>query len=816
MTPLSRRRAELTVWALCGLVAALALPALLDRAFPYFPDDWQVRKGEAEALALEQMRDLGELPDDPYVESVIQAPRVRERQLQLAELQRTEAPPEEMLDTRLAQDLVTWRVRVFEPASSSLRPSFVARVTPQGELRALQTFVPEDRAPEGEEMAAISLPEARAEAEAFLARHGFRLADYAEPEARRRQLEARTDLTLRFRDLEAALGPEGTYGVEVTFAGDRLTGFSTYVDDPREGELENALQPVALLSQVWIFLPVPLLPIVAIFFLRRYHAGEIGVRRGLEILSVALGAGFLVLVFCGNAPSAGFNLGVLTRQQVTWVIAVQLFLLFFIPLGLMSLLSWSVGEARYRETRGRVLAAFDAFFKGDWANATFAREALVGLAAGLSLTAVVWALGWWMREQGLWLSTSSLFGPWWEDAHLFAVPLVGVALAYTLYSELFGRLFLVSGLSDVLGRWPGRALAVVLGALMFFPPLEVLPVGWSFLPALVVSASLVALLLTYGIFSTLLASFTLFVVSGAVPFLTTADPQMQLLAGIALVVPAVPLLASFRALGSGREFVYRYEDVPPHVRRIAERERQRVELETARGIQSSILPELPPRLQGVDLAHAYLPATEVGGDFYDVLALEDGRLAVAVGDVAGHGVSSGLVMSMAKSALAVQVTFDAEVDSVFRTLNRTVYQTARRRLLTTLCYAVLDPLRRELEYASAGHLFPYRIGRSGEVQALESVAYPLGVRGDLEVHARRARLKAGDTLFLFSDGVVEARAEGSDELYGFERLEESLRRHAGAGPEQLRDGVLADVEHFTGAAPREDDQTVLVLRLPAA
>jgi sigma-B regulation protein RsbU (phosphoserine phosphatase) len=239
-----------------------------------------------------------------------------------------------------------------------------------------------------------------------------------------------------------------------------------------------------------------------------------------------------------------------------------------------------------------------------------------------------------------------------------------------------------------------------------------------------------------------------------------------------------------------------------------------VELETARRIQSSILPDLPPRLAGVDIAHAYLPASEVGGDFYDVLALEDGRLAVAVGDVAGHGVSSGLIMSMAKSALAVQVTFDPEVAAVFNTLNRTVYQTARKRLLATLCYALIDPRRLEMVYASAGHLYPYRVSATGRVDALESTAYPLGVRGQLLVDPRTARLSPGDTLFLISDGLVEARREGSDDMFGFERLEESLARHAGRGPEGLRDGILADVARFTANAPREDDQTILVLRLP--
>ncbi len=306
------------------------------------------------------------------------------------------------------------------------------------------------------------------------------------------------------------------------------------------------------------------------------------------------------------------------------------------------------------------------------------------------------------------------------------------------------------------------------------------------------------------------------VVSSVPPLLLADDSFLRLQGGLALVVAGLPALISLRFLESGEVFAYRYDDVPPHVRRIAERERQRVELETARQIQSSILPDLPEQLNGVELAHVYLPASEVGGDFYDVLALEDGRLAVAVGDVAGHGVSSGLVMSMARSALAVQTAFNPDVLEVFKTLNRVVFQSARKRRLATLCYALVDPRRKEMQFASAGHLFPYRVTPEGEVSSLESVSYPLGVRNPIDIVPRAARLDPGDTLFLFSDGLIEARAEGSDEMFGFDRLEESLQRNAGLAPGQLRDVLLEELEEFTRSAPREDDLTLLVLRMPAA
>jgi hypothetical protein len=372
----------------------------------------------------------------------------------------------------------------------------------------------------------------------------------------------------------------------------------------------------------------------------------------------------------------------------------------------------------------------------------------------------------------------------------------------------------VSFLERTIGRWLGGIGAAIVGALIFFPPLVLFPISSTLVVSIAASGVLVLLFLRYGILTAILAQATATVVASSGPVVVWGDPTSQMQSVIAMLGVAAPMLISVRYLWSERRFEYHYDDIPPHVRRIAERERQKVELETARRIQTSILPELPSELYGIKLSHSYIPATEVGGDFYDVLALEDGRLAVAVGDVAGHGVSSGLVMSMAKAALAVQVSFNAEVDAVFQTLNRMVFQSARKRLLTTLCYALVDPQRRELSFASAGHLFPYRITAAGEVCALESVSYPLGVRADIEVRVRTRELASGDYIFMFSDGVVEARREGTDELFGFERLERSLRRHAGGSVHDLRRGVLEDLDRFAGAGPREDDLTVLALGMP--
>ncbi|HEY0781934.1 MAG TPA: PP2C family protein-serine/threonine phosphatase, partial [Thermoanaerobaculia bacterium] len=489
-----------------------------------------------------------------------------------------------------------------------------------------------------------------------------------------------------------------------------------------------------------------------------------------------------------------------------------LFVFRVVPLALLSFSAGSGGESLCRVRGGHKLAAFDALFQGAWVNRTVAGSSFVGVAAGLLLAGLLLVAQLAVQLAGAGPQLESLLG---EGSAAPGLQLLTGALdALPLY--LVVALCIVPPAVKRFGRFWGGALAVPVSALVALPFCPPVPLVWAIPVALVHAAFLIGLFLAEDLLAALLAGFVAQVALGAYPLLQAVDPALQANGALALVVAVLPLLLSLRSLGRGAEFVYRYEDVPPHVRRIAERERQRVELETARGIQSSILPDLPESLLGVEIAHRYLPASEVGGDFYDVLALEDGRLAVAVGDVAGHGVSSGLVMSMAKSALAVQVTFDPEVPAVFRTLNRMVYQTARKRLLSTLCYAILDPQRRELLFASAGHIFPYRVSDGGVVSALEATGYPLGVRGSLEVRPLRVALAPGDFLFLCSDGLVEARSEGSDDLYGFERLEESLARHAHHGAARLLEGVLADVTRFTRHAPREDDLTALVLRLPAA
>ncbi|MDH3403346.1 MAG: PP2C family protein-serine/threonine phosphatase [Acidobacteriota bacterium] len=805
------RPRTLLAWLAVGAAALTFLLWALPRLTPFAPERWTLSRDDAEAAALELAEDLGGVPESPFV--IVNRSTDERLLYRLSELVNGGGALESVRGSRLIRGLRYWRVSIYDPDDTDGSWSHQVSLSPTGQLLQLERRIDED-----EELGALSPEDARARAERLLAELGFDLAAYGEPVVRAQDRDQRTDLELRYSDGERLLGERFDYGLDVKFAGDRLVGFSGFFDDPDEDSLTSRLQPIGLWQFAWIYVGMLLTPLAAIPFVRRYHAGEVGVRRGLQIAAVMAIAGFLSVVFTAAGTSASWSFGILSKPQTAVVVVFLFSVTFYMPLAALGFLGWTVGESICRERWGRKLAGFDALFRGQWRNATFARASLRGLICGLLILAVAFAFL-ILRPRGVFMFDLVEGAPSWGSTEWWGLPVFCTGLLYALYVALFGQLFLVPWLASLFGRsgrWLGPLAALLIAAALFFPPAILLPTVWTFAVSLVFYGVAMLVFLRYGVFASFVALFTANVLPVAIPLVGAGHPTIELNAALLLLAAALPALLSFRYLFGGRELVYRWEDVPPHVRRIAERERHKVELETARGIQSSILPDLPPELNGVQLSHRYLPATEVGGDFYDVLALDDGRLAVAVGDVAGHGVSSGLVMSMAKSALAVQVTFDPEVQAVFRTLNRMVFQSARRRLLTTLCYALVDPRSLELDFASAGHLFPYRVSRGGRVEALESVSYPLGVRDTIEIRTRVAKLEPGDKLFLYSDGVVESTPDGGSEPFGFGRLEESLRRHAGRGVHGLRDGVLGDLEAFVGTRPLEDDLTVLVLEMPAA
>ncbi|HUM01209.1 MAG TPA: PP2C family protein-serine/threonine phosphatase, partial [Thermoanaerobaculia bacterium] len=326
-----------------------------------------------------------------------------------------------------------------------------------------------------------------------------------------------------------------------------------------------------------------------------------------------------------------------------------------------------------------------------------------------------------------------------------------------------------------------------------------------------------AVFLASDLLAAAVAIFGAVLISGFAPLLPGLAGSARLGPVLALVLPlAVLVAAGIAGVATRRRVVYAYDDLAPHVKRIVERERIKAEIDAANRIQSALLPKGAPDLPGTSIASHYRAATEIGGDYFDFLPVPGGKLGLVLGDVSGHGLTSGIVMAMAKSALLVQVGYDASPRRVLEVLNETVLRTAPKRILMTFFFGVLDLDRRNLTYSSAGHLDPYVFrAATGTLEELSAWGFPLGVRRRMPFALHETSFAPGDRLILYSDGLIEA-LDDDGEPFGFGRFETLLLKHGAEPSEEIRRALLDAVASFTRNRPPEDDQTLVVVSFEEA
>ena len=248
-------------------------------------------------------------------------------------------------------------------------------------------------------------------------------------------------------------------------------------------------------------------------------------------------------------------------------------------------------------------------------------------------------------------------------------------------------------------------------------------------------------------------------------------------------------------------------------RRLHAREqlRMREELQYARELQLSMLPDCAPALPWVDICSVSLPATEVGGDYYDYF-VEEGRIALVCGDVAGHGMAAGLVLAGLRSGFTLLRESLHDPAAVLRRLHDLVTHTSRRRMLVTVSVVLIDRDAKRATIASAGHPPVILRRANGSVETIDLFAPPLGVRLPVNIPQRTLDVAEGDTFVLHSDGIYETRNDNGED-YGLERLEEVVRAHGGGAAEELRDAIVRDVTAFRGSPDAADDITIVVCRM---
>ena len=245
---------------------------------------------------------------------------------------------------------------------------------------------------------------------------------------------------------------------------------------------------------------------------------------------------------------------------------------------------------------------------------------------------------------------------------------------------------------------------------------------------------------------------------------------------------------------------------------VAEKERLQSEIAIAATIQRNLLPREGPTMGGVSFSAHFEPTASIGGDYYDVFNIDKTRLAVAIGDVSGHGLSTGLVMAMVKAAITTLVEEGADEESLFERLNELVYRSTERRAFMTLAFTIFDLDKGRIRHTNAGHLYPYLL-RDGTPTpiSIESPSLPLGVREKIVSRTVDLDLKEGDAVIYLSDGIIEAQNENGDP-FGFDHLEVLLSQQTDRSPSSIRDQILEAVARHSGSRAADDDRTVMILR----
>lgn len=260
------------------------------------------------------------------------------------------------------------------------------------------------------------------------------------------------------------------------------------------------------------------------------------------------------------------------------------------------------------------------------------------------------------------------------------------------------------------------------------------------------------------------------------------------------------------------KFIRRYNQ---YVKTNYETIRMKKELDYARQIQLSMLPEPRIKIGELEIAAKSLPAMEVGGDYFDYFKLSDTETGVFICDVSGHGVASALMLSGLRSSMHLVLEDTKNPREIFEKLNRMIRKTQSRKMFVTAIFAVLNTEKNTCSLFNAGHLPPYKIdGKTGELFKIKRHGVTLGAIDEIAPDTSESDVcidfMKGDKLVFYTDGLSEATNHARKE-FGFERIEKILSENPGKTPDELLTIITEEVNKFTENSEQHDDLTLLIV-----
>jgi phosphoserine phosphatase RsbU/P len=281
---------------------------------------------------------------------------------------------------------------------------------------------------------------------------------------------------------------------------------------------------------------------------------------------------------------------------------------------------------------------------------------------------------------------------------------------------------------------------------------------------------------------------------------------------------AIPMIAS-NVIGAGI-FAFVIRNLITERKTAIEREKYRVELdrkkfeiEAARNIQRSFLPDSEPQLSGFDIAAFTLPALEVGGDFYDFIPISEKKWGLVIADVSGKGFPAALFMALSRTCVRANAMGKTTASEAIYMANNLISQDDKSDMFVTLFYATLDKSSKQLNYVNAGHNPPLVFNeKSGEIVMLKAKGIALGVMPNISLEEQEIFLDEGDTIVFYTDGVTEA-INNQKEQFGQARLIKLVKDNSNLSAKELIERIEQEVVTFSDGQPQFDDITLMVLKV---
>ncbi len=589
--------------------------------------------------------------------------------------------------------------------------------------------------------------------------------------------------------------------VTLVLSGELVSNFKIEEIVPSD-KYSSDIQPIFhAIAQILFYIVIFIL--IAIVAFRRIRAFEIGFRTAVIM-------GLLTAVLFG------IELYFMIGDQLGWEILLPL-LLGPVLYGAAIILLWAVSETITRETWEEKFISTDLLTKGYSLHSKIGTAFLTGSSAGF-LIAAIWLL--------LFYAASLLFPVSYiiEDNQFLgnvnsAAP-VFTLFIHNIYAAIFIAavffLFLCSGLKRRFSTFlPLLLITSILWGSVNMEKIN--PVYLAIIIEMAAGALLVYLFYKTDVLTVIIALAAFNMMSGAFTFFKSGNVNYSepgyLLLSLFVLLTIYSIITLFT-----QDKVTDFKNITPaFVKNITERQRLQRELEIARDVQMSFLPQRTPEFSGLQVASRCLPALEVGGDYYDFVKLSDKKLGIIIGDVSGKGTQAAFYMTLTKGFLKALSKMSESSSEMLMKMNELFYENVERGTFISMIYGIFDIEEKTLTLARAGHNpVIARKTAAGTIQKIDPKGLALGLeKGNIfnkTLKEMNVPFEQGDVFVFYTDGFTEAMNKTKDE-YGEERLSEAVVKYSDRSAEEIMDVIFNDVKAFIGKAKQHDDMTMVVVKV---